>query len=268
MGIGKTIASVQPGTRVLDWKMKVIRSLTRKIKAYELGYSKEDYDCIPGATMQVEGGKSHVCKNGKKSVRPLKRNKTKKDYSADESFDRRLADEEGIATGSGEEAQEGSCEDGERRLGPTAERSRHHVDDTIPRVAEPQGCPQVVDRTLGESAAAGSDEEKLKRSRPGAEADKIMGSTEGVAVDDRGRAESVEIMNHWGYTGKTPMARMNIADRKRARKARDQARREIAHGAATAYQELVDKHSRDMSSFMNCLQGYPRLNKPRIRVLG
>ena len=283
MGTGKKIDSVQPGARVPEWGMKVIRSLTHRIKAYEPSYSEEDDEDIPEATMKVGVGKVHVCKNGKKSVRPLKQNRTKKDYSGDESFDRWLESERKTKTGGRKKAQGGNCEDVVQRQGPTAERSQHHVNDTRPwvgepigcpqvvdrtsgdgadeeqkqgptaershhpvndtrpRVGEPIGCPQVVDRTPGESATAESMEDEVENSRTRSEEDGIIGNTEGAVTDDDRRADDAEIRQHWELSGSTPIARMNIADRKRERKARQQARRETAQSAAVAYQELVDK---------------------------
>ena len=73
----------------------------------------------------------------------------------------------------------------------------------------------------------------------------VSDSSGGVSADvveEVGESVSeASILDHWGSTGTVPLARMNVADRKRARKARDQVRREMASNAASAYQELVDK---------------------------
>jgi hypothetical protein len=49
------------------------------------------------------------------------------------------------------------------------------------------------------------------------------------------------ILDHWKETGQTPLARMSIADRKRAKRERDRVRRELAHQAAVDYEVVTDK---------------------------
>ena len=65
--------------------MNIIQSLDRKTKMYEPDYSEELDEDGPGKIVILQG-KVQRCKNGRKSIRPLKQSKMKKDLSADKSF--------------------------------------------------------------------------------------------------------------------------------------------------------------------------------------
>ena len=88
-------------------------SLDKKIKAYKPDYSSEPDDEEPEATMTIRQGGIQKCKNGKKSLRPVKSNK--KDWTADKSFDQWLREEE--VDGAARKDAVEDCEDREQKTG-------------------------------------------------------------------------------------------------------------------------------------------------------
>ena len=297
MGTPQTISSVQgsasTGTGPVPpaWAMKVIRSLDKKIKAYKPDYSSEPDDEEPEATMTIRQGCIQKCKNGKKSLRPVKSNK--KDWTADKSFDQWLREEE--VDGAARKDAVEDCEDREHKQGPTVERSIQHVNDTGPRVGKsPEGCSQAVDRTAVWDATHGNVEDANMASRPAEETTHqnhmecrsnvssiggsagtssdvmedaergaggrpvgegfipeppVGGKSVDVVVDVGGGIDNAEIANHWTLTGTVPLARMNIADRKKAKKERDRERRDVAYKAATEYEEMTSRARRGYEIF-------------------
>ena len=85
MGNPKTITSLQASPEPSGWRMKIIQSLDRKTKMYEPDYS-EAFDEDEPEKIVILQGKYQRCKNGRKSIRPMKQSKMKEDLTADKSF--------------------------------------------------------------------------------------------------------------------------------------------------------------------------------------
>ena len=80
--------SQQAMPRVVDsisaggWKMKVIRSLDRKLRAYQPGYAEDSADEPSNATqIVVREGVRKRCKNERKTIRVAKQRSTAKSMS-------------------------------------------------------------------------------------------------------------------------------------------------------------------------------------------